>query len=122
MSGRVYLAGVGLALVALGLGFTDWALTPPPGVSAANVRRIRSGMTLAEVEGILGGPAGATLAAEMRRDGAVVKRARYWNAPAGIACVIFDSRGRAVDSGFDPETIPGEVASPLSRLRAWLGW
>ena len=54
MSRRVYLLGVGLALVALALAFTDWALSLQPGVTEANARRIREGVTLAEVEGIFG--------------------------------------------------------------------
>src|SRR5260370_36465154 len=57
MSRRVYLLGVGLALVALALAFTDWALSLQPGVTEANAKRIRAGMTLAEVEALLGGPA-----------------------------------------------------------------
>jgi hypothetical protein len=56
MSGRVYLLGVGLALVGLAFAVTDWALSLRPGVTEANVRRLREGMTLAEVEAILGGP------------------------------------------------------------------
>ena len=36
MSRRVYLLGVGLALVALGLALTDWALSLQPGVTEAN--------------------------------------------------------------------------------------
>jgi hypothetical protein len=58
MSGRVYLLGDGLALVALALGFTDWALSLQPGVTEANVKRIRTGMTLGQVEAILGPPGG----------------------------------------------------------------
>jgi hypothetical protein len=56
MSGRVYALGVGLALVALALVLTDQYLSGLPGVTGANVRRLREGMTLAEVEAILGGP------------------------------------------------------------------
>jgi hypothetical protein len=51
---RVHLLGVGLALVALGLVFTDWMLTPPPGVTAANVERIWPGMTVEAVAVIFG--------------------------------------------------------------------
>ena len=36
MPRRVYLLGVGLALVALALAFTDWALSLRPGVAAAH--------------------------------------------------------------------------------------
>src|SRR5262249_27201934 len=56
MPRRVYLLGVGLALVALALAFTDWALSLQPGVTERNVRRIRVGMTVAEVAARLGGP------------------------------------------------------------------
>jgi hypothetical protein len=57
MNRRVYLLGVGLALVALALAFTDWALSLRPGITEANVRRIRVGMTLGEVGALLGGRA-----------------------------------------------------------------
>jgi hypothetical protein len=55
----VYMLGVGIALAALAFAVTDALLTPPPtpGVTEANVRRIRQGMSLAKVEGILGRPA-----------------------------------------------------------------
>jgi hypothetical protein len=53
----VYLLGVGLALVALALALTDWALCPRPGVTAENVQRIRLGMTVHQVELLLGRPA-----------------------------------------------------------------
>jgi hypothetical protein len=58
MSRRVYLLGVGLALVALALAVTDWALSLRYGVTEANYRRIRPGMTLEQVEAILGPPGG----------------------------------------------------------------
>src|SRR5947209_16222382 len=45
MSRGVYLLGVGLALVALGLAFTDWALRPSPGVTPENFGLLCKGMT-----------------------------------------------------------------------------
>ena len=56
MSRRVYLLGVGLALVALAFVLTDRLLWQP-GLTEVNVKRLRPGMTLAEVEALLGGPA-----------------------------------------------------------------
>jgi hypothetical protein len=52
MPRRVYLLAVGVAPVALAV--TDRALSLRPGVSGRNVRHIRPGMTLAQVESILG--------------------------------------------------------------------
>ena len=54
MSKRVYFFGLAIAAVALAFVLAD-QLFLEPGVSASNVRRIRPGMTLAEVEEILGG-------------------------------------------------------------------
>jgi hypothetical protein len=42
----------------LALGFTDWALSLQPGVTERNFRRIRPGMTLEQVEAVLGPPGG----------------------------------------------------------------
>jgi hypothetical protein len=124
MPRHVYLLGVGLALVALALTFTDWALSLPPGVTEANVRRIRPGMTPAEVEALLGGPpvevgikswndVGRTLA-EWPSGGAWV-----WNYATGAAWVWMDGAGRVQFAQWVPNASqPG----PFARLRAWLGW
>jgi hypothetical protein len=55
----------GLALVVGALFLTDRLLWQP-GLTEDNVRRLRPGMTLAEVEALLGGP--ATEAEEMPAD------------------------------------------------------
>jgi hypothetical protein len=55
MSRRVYLLGVGIVLVAMGLAFTDWMLSLH-GVTEANAKRIRPGMPMAKVEALLGKP------------------------------------------------------------------
>ncbi len=54
MSRFIYLLGLGLALIGLAFAVTDWAMGPCPGVTEASVRRIKPGMTLLEVEAILG--------------------------------------------------------------------
>jgi hypothetical protein len=107
MSRRVYLLGVGLALVALALAFTDWALSLRPGVTEANVRRIRAGMTIREVEALLGGPkTGLTEPAI----------ASFWRGDSGEALVVFSSTDRVTDKWFRPSSKarPG----PFARLRA----
>ena len=47
-------------LVVVALLLTDWLLWEP-GLTEDNVRRIRPGMTLAEVEALLGGPEADTV-------------------------------------------------------------
>jgi hypothetical protein len=60
MRRRALLWLVGLALVALALLLTD-ALLWQPGLTEDNVHRLRPGMTLAEVEVLLDGPATETI-------------------------------------------------------------
>jgi hypothetical protein len=59
VSRRALLWLAGLALVFLALLPTD-ALLWQPGLTLESVRRFRPGMTLAEVEALLGGPAADT--------------------------------------------------------------
>jgi hypothetical protein len=54
MSRQVFLLGVGLCLIALAFAVTDHLLTLQPGVTEANVKRIRKGMSEEEVQAILG--------------------------------------------------------------------
>src|SRR5262245_48009928 len=124
MPRRVYLLGLGVALVGLALAFTDWALSLRPGVSEQNVKRIRPGMTLAEVEALLGGRAGEEHPLE-EWAGPVVRAwarhwGRFWRGAAGRAEVCFDRDERVEWAAFRPA--PGGTTGPLARLRAWLGW
>jgi hypothetical protein len=50
----MYLAGLALILLAGAFPLTDALLTPLPGVTEANARRIRHGMNLERVEAMLG--------------------------------------------------------------------
>jgi hypothetical protein len=108
MSRRVYLLGVGLALVALAFVVTD-ALLWEPGPTEANFNRIRVGMTLAEVERLLGPPSDS-----MNCPPLVV-----WRSAAGCASASFFG-GRVTQAGWEPSAAPRP--SPLAHLRAWLGW
>jgi hypothetical protein len=125
MSRRVYWLGVGLALVALGLAFTDWALGPQPGVTHANVKRIKTGMTLSEVKAVLGphpyedNPLALEELTRQRHElgiGGLV-----WRGTEGSALVWLDRKGRVISVVWD-FTGAESPTSPLSRLRAWLGW
>jgi hypothetical protein len=121
MSRRVYLLGIGLALVALALAFTDWALSLRPGVTEANVKGIKPGITMREVEVILGGAGQKRVTiTEGGRD----VSAFQWTGPGTVAYVLFDEPGpgrrtQGVRTAtFHSVAEPG----PLARLRAWLGW
>jgi hypothetical protein len=111
----VYLSGVGVALVALAFVSTDAALGPRQGVTEANVRRIREGMTLREVEGVLGGKGVLGFAS---RVGVCRAPIYMWTGPDGQAVVCFSPGGAVESAAFHRAT----AASPFSRLRAWLGW
>jgi hypothetical protein len=127
MSRRVYLLGGGLALVALAFVVTAALLGPSPGVTPANVRRIKPGMTLEEVETVFGKPAGSI----MRFDPCCPVKDEplpppgpwlaLWSDDNGLAMVTFNGKNRVEQVEFRPlEARP--TSSPLTRLREWLGW
>jgi hypothetical protein len=115
MSRRVYLLGVGLALLALVFLLTDALLWGPP-VTEADARRIRPGMTLREVEAILGRPADVAA-----RGTEVGMMARFWHhVPTGVVIVRFGPDRRVIRGGCLYVATPRPT--PLARLRAWLDW
>jgi hypothetical protein len=119
MSRRVYLLGVGLALVALGLAFTDWALSLRPGVTEANVKRIRPGMSLEEVERIFGRAADSKLACPFGDMFVPCDWYRNWYEIGGEARLVFDAQNRVISAEFERNS---ENPGLLSRVRAWFGW
>jgi hypothetical protein len=122
MSRRVFLLGLGLALVAGAFLLTD-ALLWRPGVTEANARRVRPGMRLEEVETILGEhPHKEFVRAELRRLSefgfANTQYLATWSSDEGRALIWLDLGGRVGDVEF--ERFRGRAF--FSRLRAWLGW
>jgi hypothetical protein len=110
MSGRVYLLG----LVALALAVMDAALGPRPRVTEENVRRIRPGMTMREVNALLGPiPSNAP---------------HLCMNPMGYTVILDDGAGTALltfnlaDTVSSVDFQPIRKATILVRLRAWLGW
>jgi hypothetical protein len=114
----LWLAGVALVVGALLL--TD-ALLWRPGLTGGNVRRIRPGMTLEEVEALPVGPAAETIdwwAEGEARDPLRVRWQRHWQAEGASVDVQFWTDGRVMAAAGGRPAPPG----PLARLRAWLGW
>jgi hypothetical protein len=110
-----------MALVALAFAVTHERLGPWPGLTKANVERIKPGMTMRDVEGILGGAGRARVTiTEGGRD----VSAFQWTGPGAVVYVLFDEPGpgrrtQGVRTAtFHSVAQPG----PLARLRAWLGW
>src|SRR5262245_46758429 len=92
-----YLCGLALLLLAGAFLLADW-LTWQPGVTEANVRRLRPGMPLAEVEAILGGKPDDVYGPGHD----FPRQIRAWHGRAGRAWVTV--RYGAVDqAGWDPE-------------------
>jgi hypothetical protein len=114
MRRRALLWLAGLALVIAALFLTDrllWA----PGLTEDNVRRIWPGMTLAEVEALLGGPAAETV--EMPTDDPAYRWHRKWRDGAAWAEASFWEDGLVMTGGGRGHPQP----SP-PRLRSLLGW
>src|SRR5262245_51808512 len=106
----VYLTGVGIGLAAVAFALTYALLGPPPAVTEANVRRIKPGMTLAEVEAILGG---------LGREGTGPARMRMWPGAGGYAFVYFQGDSTVRDAFFWP-FLPGDgTKTNPTRLLPW---
>jgi hypothetical protein len=120
MSRGVFLLGVGVALVALGLSATDRALSLLPGITEANTRRICVGMTLFEVETKLGGPPTRRF-----RDGP--NAGPYfldaiWEGKEGTCRVLFrQDTWHGTERATDVFYISKHNGF-IARLRTWFGW
>jgi hypothetical protein len=117
---RLAWVGVALCAVALALGVTE-RLVWRPGVTPANVRRVRVGMTLDEVEALMGCP--AHLAFDLDREGVPIGDRRYrwlrnWTAEDAGVNAEFDEAGRvqAVNA------VVWREPSAFESLRSLLGW
>jgi hypothetical protein len=115
MSRRATLWLVGLALVVGALLLTDWLLWTP-GLTEDNVRRLRPGMTLAEVEALLGVLAAETV--EMPPDYPAFRWQREWHEGGADVVVQFTADGRVMAAQGRGRPQPGTLA----RLRSLLGW
>jgi hypothetical protein len=117
----VMLAAAGLA------GYVGWLwlAIPPHRINVATFRGIQHGMTLAEVEAILGVPpgdyrdrtAGWPVGALFLRNDEDQPVKQEWHSDEASIGAYFNKQGRYVGGGcvnFEPPTL-------FQRLRAWLG-
>jgi hypothetical protein len=125
MSRHVFLLGAALCLIALAFAVTDHVLGPQPGVTEANVKRIRKGMTEKEVSELLGRPPDARHVPPGYQcfhgliEDVIERTIQYhgvWNGPSGSVTVPFNLCGKALTPSFERATGP----ALLQRLRAWL--
>jgi hypothetical protein len=116
MSKRLYLLCLGIAAVGLGLAFTNWVLSLRPGATEAHLTQVRAGMTLSEVEALLGGPGVRVCRAA---NSASRSEDYYWEGDEGRAWISLGSDGRVEAARW---TSFGRARpSPLDRFLAWLG-
>ncbi len=133
---RLLFWGLPAVLVLLGLGALALLSRPSP-INPENEAKIRPGMTLADVEGLLGGPARNEsnlpdnfiddafvvvdpdpVKAPRPRPGAARLEDRRWARPGYLVVVLFDASGQVVRHRaftFDVDQ------SWLDMLRRWLG-
>jgi hypothetical protein len=115
---RLLLVAVVSTAVVLVVGLTAWLLWPRTAITRENAARIQVGMTVAEVEEILGGPARD----ETPKRPLVVKIQnvhpdREWNSDQVSIWLHLDAEGRVREC----RAIPVPPKAPLNRLRRWLG-
>jgi hypothetical protein len=126
-----------LSAVAVGLAVAAWLLWPRTAITRENGAKIEKGMTLAEVEATLGGPAREESAgpmvlninkhgpnSDMPWDDLATlltggDRVRSWRADPVMIRVLLDPGDRVVACRSFAVHRPEE--SPLAMLRRWLG-
>jgi hypothetical protein len=114
MSRQVYLLGIAMVLVAGALVLTD-ALLWEPGVTEANGKRIRPGMRMPEVEGLLGSRGRPVLMGLQEVDDWF-----FWGGDDGDVMVLTGPAGRVREAHWLP--LGQQQPGPWANLRAWLGW
>src|SRR5262249_53762675 len=117
-----YLTGLAVILVGGALALTHALLGPWPGVTEANARRVRAGMTVEQVEALLGAPAEKVGRRPWFGGGWEKEAWRFWQGSRVSVLIEFDKDGRARKAIRPWTNPPAQTQAPLGRLRAWLGW
>jgi hypothetical protein len=114
---RRYLTVAGILAVCICLTLGVLAIMPPrPGVTKANFDRIEEGMTLPEVEAILGSDRGSRgIVTEVFLP--IGHEIEEWGGDEGFANIVFDERRRVIRKDWNDAPLP-----LLQRIRRWLPW
>jgi hypothetical protein len=144
MARRTRLLLFGLPAALVGALLVAWLLWPRTAITRENAARIELGMTVAEVEAFLGGPARddviprglmpdlsddaaendgryALIARGLSQRGmnADNPRCAIWRSGQAVVLVLFNDGGRAVDREVIP--VRRKWESPFNVLSRWLG-
>jgi hypothetical protein len=125
MSGRRRRLLIALACLVLVLVCAAWLLWPQrAAITRANGARIENGMTLAQVEAILGGPprdeSTGVLDPDLKMGGGDIV-AREWRSDEVIIHVIFDRDGLVNSRTVQPVRLVDPREPLLVRLRRFVG-
>lgn len=133
-----FLLLVSVTLLLAG-GLALWLFFPQSRVTRAGFEALRVGMTMKDVERVLGGPPGDYRTGDVDLDLSRVQpefdnvmfapevllgerhfEHEWWQGDGGTVWVCFDEEGRVVTKEFTP----GELvaSTPHARFRRWLGW
>jgi hypothetical protein len=113
--------GLGLVAVVGVVGIAAFLLGPRSPVNPDNFEKIQVGMTLAEVEDILGGPGRPVSVWNRsgRRNAAgelAQETCRVWEGGETVITIFFDEQGVVLE-----KEIGHQPGSMLDRFRRWLG-
>jgi outer membrane protein assembly factor BamE (lipoprotein component of BamABCDE complex) len=114
-SRRVVLIALPVALVLSGVA--AWVFWPHTAITRENAARITEGMTVQEVEAILGGPARDETPKQPRL--VMIQSVRpdlEWNSDQVSVWVHLDADGRVTSCN----AIPVPPQGPLDKIRQWL--
>jgi hypothetical protein len=119
---RLLLFVVPAAVLVLGLAWLRW---PRTAITRENASKIAEGMTLAEVEAILGGPVRDDSTGPLASDLSEALEAYdrpgrlKWQSDCAVICLNLDAAGNVGKVSVVPVRRAEE--GPLDRLRRWLG-
>ena len=88
-----------LALLGLVVALVVWLMSPRPGTTLVNYQRIQNGMTLAEVEAVLGRPADETVGVMLEPP---VPPGRAWEGSGLRVTVWLDGAGAVSGKEIQP--------------------